>query len=250
MINVILVGSSGKMGAIITESIEKHDDINILYGIDLVTDVTRSYPTFDNIYKVEQKADVIIDFSNPDTTDSVLNYALETSTPLIICTTALSEKQTQNIYAAAAKIPVFFSFNMSMGINLLLELSKKAANILGTDFDIEIIEQHHNQKIDAPSGTAYMIASEINNVRDNKMQYVYDRHTTRGKRKSNEIGIHSVRGGTIVGEHEVVFAGKDEVIKISHSAYSRQVFATGAINAARFIVDKPAGLYSMKNLIK
>ena len=249
MIKVILVGCNGKMGSAITAHINRCEDIEIAAGVDKFYGVSRDYPVYDSIAEVEGKQDVIIDFSNPEANESIIKYAVETGTPVVICTTGLSDAQTENVKAAAEKVGVFFSFNMSLGVNLIVELSKKAAAVLGDDFDIEIIEQHHNQKIDAPSGTAYMLANAINETLDNKMQYSYDRHSVRRKRDSREIGIHSVRGGNIVGEHEVIFAGTDEVVTISHSARSKEVFATGAVNAARFLNGKGAGLYSMKDII-
>lgn len=249
MIKIILVGCNGKMGSAITAHVNRCEDIEISAGVDKFHGVARDYPVYDSIAEVEGKHDVIIDFSNPDANESIVKYAVETGTPVVICTTGLNEAQTENIKSASKKVGVFFSFNMSLGVNLIVELSKKAAAVLGDDFDIEIIEQHHNQKIDAPSGTAYMLANAINETLDNQMQYNYDRHSVRRKRDSREIGIHSVRGGNIVGEHEVIFAGTDEVVTISHSARSKEVFATGAVNAARFLCGKGAGLYSMKDII-
>ncbi len=249
MTKIILVGCNGKMGSAITAHVNRCEGLEISAGVDKFHGIQRDYPVYDSIAEVEGKHDVIIDFSNPDANESIMKYAVETGTPVVVCTTGLSAQQTEGINAASKKVAVFCSFNMSLGVNLIIELSKKAAAVLGDSFDIEIIEQHHNQKIDAPSGTAYMIANAINETLGDKMQYNYDRHSVRAKREPREIGIHSVRGGNIVGEHEVVFAGMDEVIKISHSARSKEVFATGAVNAARFLCGKSAGLYSMKDII-
>ena len=250
MLKIILVGCSGKMGAAITAHIGNSNDLKIIAGVDKFRDVNRAYPIYENISDITEPGDVIIDFSNPDSTDATLSYAESHGIAAVIGTTGLSKAQEEAIQRTSKKVPIFSSFNMSLGVNLLLELSKKAAAVLGADFDIEIIEEHHNQKIDAPSGTAYMLANAMNEVRHNTMRYQYDRHATRAKREPNEIGIHSVRGGNIVGEHEVIFAGNDEIIKLSHSARSKNVFAVGAVSAARFISRKPAGLYSMKEMIE
>lgn len=250
MIKVILVGCNGKMGSAITERIKESDGIIIAAGVDKYLGVEREYPVYDDIFSVDVSADVIIDFSNPEVNENVVKYAKEKGLGIVVGTTGLSDQQIENINAAAKEIAVFFTFNMSIGINLLLELSKKAASVLGNDFDIEIIEQHHNLKLDAPSGTAFMLANAINETLDSRMQFTYDRHSVRAKRNKNEIGIHSIRGGNIVGEHEVIFAGTDEVITLSHSARSKQVFATGAVNAAKFLSGKPSGMYTMKELIE
>jgi 4-hydroxy-tetrahydrodipicolinate reductase len=180
----------------------------------------------------------------------MLEFAKQKKIPAVICTTGYSDEQIKKINDAAKVIPIFFSSNMSLGISLIKDLAKKAVSVLGEEFDVEIVEKHHNQKIDAPSGTALMLANEINSEVGEKYTYEFDRHSKRQKRSKNEIGIHSVRGGTIVGEHEVIFAGKDEVITISHSAFSKKVFAVGAVNAVRFIIDKPAALYTMDDLLK
>ena len=197
-----------------------------------------------------EKPDVIIDFSHPSALDSLIGYALSTGTPLVLATTGYSDEQIEKIKKSSEQIPVFFTFNMSLGINLLVELAKKATAVLGDQFDIEIVEKHHNQKIDAPSGTAIMLANAVNDTLDNKMKYTYDRHSQRKKREKNEIGIHSIRGGTIVGEHDVIFAGRDEVITLSHQASSKEVFAVGSVNAAIFMNGKKKGLYTMADFIK
>ncbi len=249
MKNVILNGCFGRMGKVITELAQKSDTLNICAGVDAFGSGNAQFPVYKQISDVKEKADVIIDFSNPSALDNLLTYAIGTKTPLVLATTGFSKQQIEEIESAAKQIPIFFTFNMSLGINLLTALSKKAALVLGSDFDIEIVEKHHNQKLDAPSGTAIMLANSINQVYGDALQYEYDRHSKRMARPKNEIGIHSVRGGTIVGEHEVIFAGKDEVITLSHSASSRDVFACGAVRAALYITDKAAGLYDMNMLI-
>lgn len=248
MYNVILVGSGGKMGKFVANGVSKEDTLNIVCGVDKFNN-GESFPVFSTFDEINVKADLIIDFSNPSLLDGMLNFAIKNKIALVIATTGYSEEQIEKIKEASEVIPVFFTFNMSLGVNLICSLAKKAASILGDGFDIEIIEKHHNQKLDAPSGTAIMLANAVNEVFDDKMNYEYDRHSKRQKRTKNEIGIHSVRGGTIVGEHDVIFAGHDEVITVSHSAYSREVFATGAIKAAKFIANKPAGLYDMNSIM-
>lgn len=248
MLKIILVGCGGKMGNAVTERIKITEGAEIIAGVDKFNKAGRDYPVFDSINEINLKADVIIDFSHPDAVLEVVEYAIANNTPLVECTTGLNEEQTELIKNASDKVAIFSSFNMSLGVNLITELAKKAATILD-GFDIEIIEQHHNQKIDAPSGTAYMLANAINETLDNKMQFNYDRHSVRAKRSPKEIGIHSIRGGNIVGEHEVIFAGTDEVITISHSARSKEVFATGAVNAAKFLYGKTKGLYDMQDII-
>lgn len=251
-IKIIVCGINGKMGQVLKNSINSRNDCKLVAGIDKseVFYNDKNYQTYtfsDDLSSLE--ADVIIDFSHPDMLDSLLNFSTSKKIPLVICTTGFSEEQISKIHIAAKKIPIFFSGNMSLGINLLIELSKKAAKVLGDNFDIEIIEKHHNQKIDAPSGTALMIANAISSQKQNT-QYTFDRHQKREKRKSNEIGIHCVRGGTIVGEHEVIFAGQNELLSISHSAQSKEIFALGALKAAKFICSCKEGLYSMNDLIK
>lgn len=249
MTKIILSGCNGKMGGVITDIISSMDDCEIVCGID-VADIRRQpYPVYTSFSDVNIAADVIIDFSHPSALDNLLDYALKNKIPAVLATTGYSDSAIEKIKSASSKIPVFFTFNFSLGVNLLVALSKKAAQVLGNDFDVEIIEKHHNQKLDAPSGTAIMLANAINGVFDDKMVYEYDRHSKRQKRTNNEIGIHSVRGGTIVGEHDVIFAGRDEIITLSHSAGSKQVFAAGSVKAAKFIAGKPAGLYDMNDVI-
>lgn len=249
MTNIILCGCNGKMGKVITNLVSENDDCRIIAGIDINTQ-SDSFPVFDSFGKLNVAGDVIIDFSSPALLDPLCDYIQKTGTPAVLATTGYSGEQTEKIKALAKSAPIFFSFNMSLGINLLVELVKKAACILGENFDIEVIEAHHNQKVDAPSGTAVMISEAIKqSLCDDEYHEVYDRHSVRQKRGEKEIGMHSVRGGTIVGEHTVMFAGHDEILSISHSARSKEVFAAGAVKAALFMVGKPAGLYSMKDII-
>ncbi len=248
MIDVILVGSGGRMGKFVANGVSKENNLRIACGVDKFNN-GEIFPVFSNFSEVNVKADLIIDFSNPSLLDGMLDFAIKNKVGLVIATTGYSEEQIEKIKDASKQVPVFFTFNMSLGVNLICSLAKKAASILGDGFDIEIIEKHHNQKIDAPSGTAIMLANAVNEVFDDKMNYEYDRHSKRQKRTQNEIGIHSVRGGTIVGQHDVIFAGPDEVVTVSHAAYSREVFATGAIKAAKFLYGKPAGLYDMNDIM-
>lgn len=248
MTRIILSGANGKMGKVIQSVVSGRDDCEIVAGVDLNTR-SDSFPVYDSIKNVKEKADVVIDFTNPVLLDDLLFYSKETGTPLVIATTGYDAAQKKQIEDASKESAVFFTYNMSLGINLLANLAKKAADILGRDFDIEIVEKHHNQKIDAPSGTALMLADAICEEFDEPLKYEYDRHSKREKRSKNEIGMHSVRGGTIVGEHEIIFAGRDEIITLSHSARSKEIFAVGAVNAAVFMNGKNSGLYSMKDLI-
>lgn len=249
MVNILLSGANGHMGRVIASVAEGREDCTIAAGIDINTAAYGGFPIFKSPQECSVQGDVIIDFSHPAALDGLLRYAKETKTPLVVATTGYTPEQIAQIKAAADEIPVFFTFNMSLGINLLVELAKKATQVLGGQFDIEIIEKHHNQKIDAPSGTAIMLADAINEAAGNQYEYKYDRHSERKKRDKTEIGMHAVRGGTIVGEHEVIFAGRDEVITLSHSARSKEVFAVGSVNAAVFLKGKPAGLYDMSKLI-
>ena len=249
MIKIIMNGCNGKMGQVITKIVADTDDCEIVCGIDVNHSIKNTYPVYKSISEFNEKADVIIDFSHPSTLTSVLEYAKSAKTPAIICTTGLSAEQRQEIVDASKEVAMFFSANMSLGVNLLIDLVTRAAKILEENFDIEIIEKHHNQKIDAPSGTALAIADAIAESITNEAEYTYDRHSVRKKRSKNEIGIHSLRGGSIVGEHSVIFAGQDEVIEVKHQATSKEVFAVGAVRAAKFLAGKPAGMYEMKDLI-
>lgn len=248
MVRIILSGALGKMGRVIGSIVAERNDCTIVAGVDLNTDPLVSFPVYSSPFAIKEEADVIIDFSHPSLLVDLLEYAASKKLPAVIATTGLSGEQIDLIHTCSKQLPLFFTANMSLGVNLMAELAKKAAQIL-QGFDIEIIEKHHNQKIDAPSGTALMLAEEINNALPSPYQYVYDRHSKRQMRTKAEIGLHSVRGGTIVGEHEVLFCGKDEILSISHSAASKDVFATGAVAAAVFLHGKPKGLYSMKDII-
>lgn len=249
MTRIILSGASGAMGHKIAEAAAERNDCVIVAGVDIQTESNLGFQIFSCPKDITAQADVIIDFSHPAALESLLEYALEKKLPIVVATTGLSEEQCEKIESVSKVIPVFHTGNMSLGINLLIALSKQAVKVLGSSFDIEIVEKHHNKKIDAPSGTALMIAREIAAERDLPSTFEYDRHSVRRAREKSEIGIHSVRGGTIVGEHEVIFAGHDEVVTISHSAQSKGVFATGAINAALFLTKSAPGLYDMNDLL-
>lgn len=249
MTRIIMNGCNGKMGQVITRLAAEDSDAEIVAGFDIKDDKENTYPVFTNPEDFEGEADVVIDFSHPSSLTGILSFCKKRKLPVIICTTGLSSEQKEEFKEASKEIPVFFSANMSIGINLLIDLAKKAAKLLEGSFDIEIVERHHNQKIDAPSGTALAIADGIDEVLSFPAEYVYDRHSVRRKRKNTEIGISAVRGGTIVGDHEVIFAGNDEVIELSHHAHSKEVFAVGAIKAAKFIKGKAAGMYDMNDLI-
>lgn len=249
MINILLSGCNGKMGQVITRLSEQYEDLKIVSGYDIADNGKYDYPVFTELNSCDVKVDVIIDFSNPAALKSLIAFATEKKLPIIVATTGLSSDQKKLLTIASDSIPVFYSANMSLGVNLLIDLVKKAAKILDQNYDIEIIEKHHNLKLDAPSGTALAIADSINEVLDQKHEYVYDRHSRMKKRSKSEIGIHAVRGGTIVGDHSVMFAGNDEIIEISHFAGSKEIFGTGALRAARFIYDKKPGMYNMNDLI-
>ena len=249
MTNILLCGCSGRMGEAVSKLVGERNDAKIIAGIDVSSLAQASgYPIYQNISEFSGKADVIVDFSHHTALPSLLEYAINTNTPIVVCTTGHTEAELAAMEEASKKVAVFHSGNMSIGINLLMELCKKASETLGTAFDVEIVEKHHNKKLDAPSGTALMLADTVKSTRE-RTEYVFDRHSVRRQRSTDEIGIHSVRGGTIVGEHEVIFAGNNEVITISHSAMSREIFAAGAVRAAVFMTDKDAGLYNMSNVI-
>lgn len=250
MINILMSGCNGKMGQVITRLSENYENLKIVAGFDLYAQAKNDYPVFSKFRDCNVKVDVIIDFSNPDAFENVLNFALEKKIALVMATTGLSQIQRKQLDEAARTIPVFFSANMSLGVNLVIDLVKKAVKVLESSFDIEIVEKHHNQKLDAPSGTALAIADAINSTLDQKQEYMYDRHSRRRKRSKNEIGIHAVRGGTIVGDHSVIFAGSDEIIEINHMAMSKDIFGTGALKAANFLASKAPGLYNMTDLIE
>ncbi len=250
MTKVIMHGCNGKMGQMITGLIAADDEIEIVAGVDAFETGNNTYPVFKSIGLCDIGADVVIDFSNAQAIDGLLDYCMEKKLPCVLCTTGLSEAQLQKVEEAGEKTAVLKSANMSLGINLLLKLLKDAAGILApAGFDIEIVEKHHNKKVDAPSGTALALADSINEELNNAYEYIYDRSGRREKRPVKEIGLSAVRGGTIVGEHDVIFAGADEVITFSHTAYSKAVFGKGAIQAAKFLPGKPAGKYDMSDVV-
>ena len=250
MVKAIMNGCNGKMGQSITAICKEDKDIEIVAGIDLYDGIKNDYPVFTSIDACDVEADVIIDFSNAKAVDALLSYSAKKNIPVVLCTTGLSEEQLSEVDKTAGKVAVLRSANMSLGINTLMELLKKAALVFApAGFDMEIVEKHHNQKLDAPSGTALALADSMNEALDNAYSYKYDRSKERVKRDSHEIGISAVRGGNIVGEHEVLFCGQDEVIEFKHTAYSKAVFAKGAVEAAKFLAGKPAGHYDMADVI-
>lgn len=250
MVNIIMHGCNGKMGQVITNIIKEDQETQIVAGIDVANHIQNEYPVFTNIFDCNVDADVIIDFAAAQAVDSLLAFAVEKQIPVVLCTTGLSEEQLEKVKEAEKKIAILKSANMSLGINTLMKLLQSAANVFApAGYDIEIVEKHHNQKVDAPSGTALALADSINQARNNEYEYIFDRSQKREKRDKKELGISAVRGGTIVGEHEVIFAGVDEVIEIKHTAYSKAVFGKGAVEAAKFLKGKPAGHYDMADVI-
>jgi 4-hydroxy-tetrahydrodipicolinate reductase len=250
MVNIIMHGCNGKMGQVITDIVAKDDNAKIVAGIDVAAGRDNGYPVFTNIDDCDMDADVIIDFAAAVAVDKLLEYGERRQIPIVLCTTGLSQEQLEKTAATSKKVAILKSANMSLGINTLIKLLKDAANVFApAGYDVEIVEKHHNQKVDAPSGTALALADSINESQGGKYEYVYDRSQVRQKRDAKEIGISAVRGGTIVGEHEVIFAGIDEVIEFKHTAYSKSVFAKGAVEAAKFLKGKPAGMYDMADVI-
>ncbi len=250
MTKVIMHGCNGAMGQTITRLIAKDPQIEIVAGVDRYTGIENTYPVFTNINDCDVVSDAIIDFCNASAVDDLLDYAVAKQVPVVLCTTGLSEEQLKKVEEASKKVAVLKSANMSIGINLLMKLLKEASvKLAEAGFDIEVVEKHHNQKLDAPSGTALALADAINEEFDGAYEYVYDRSTRREKRDAKEIGISAVRGGNIVGDHDVIFAGEDEVITFSHRAYSKAVFGKGAIQAAKYIAGKGPGHYEMKDVV-
>ena len=250
MTDILLHGCNGRMGQMIAGLLENDADARIVAGVDAYTGRENPFPVFSKIEDCDVKADVVIDFSNAGAVDALLAWCVENRTPVVLCTTGLSEEQLKKVEEAAKETAVLKSANMSVGINLLLKILKEAAPTLAAaGFDIEIVEKHHNQKVDAPSGTALPLADAINEASGGVYTYVYVRSQVRQKRDSRELGISAVRGGTIVGDHDVIFAGTDEVVTFEHRAYSRAVFGKGAIQAAKFLAGKPAGRYDMSDVI-
>lgn len=250
MINVIINGCNGKMGQVIAAMAAAQSDIRIVAGVDRYPDSFHNpfpvYPSFD---ECPVECDVVVDFSLPQALPSLLKWGLNKKCALVIATTGFNEREQQTIEEYSKEIPIFQAANMSIGINLMYQLIQQAAQVLGDSYDIEIIEKHHNEKVDAPSGTAYALANAINEVFLNSKHYIYGRHTKNDMRSPSDMGIHAIRGGTLVGQHAVMFAGEDEVIEIEHTAYSKQIFAVGALRAAKYMAHKGPGLYNMKNVL-
>lgn len=250
MVRMIMNGCNGHMGQVISELAAQDADAKIVAGIDIADKGIHEYPVFTDIEACDVEADVMIDFSSAKATDGVLSYCAEKKMPLVLCTTGLSPEQLEKVKETAEKTAVLRSANMSLGINTLLKLIQDAAKVLAAaGFDMEIVERHHNLKVDAPSGTALALADSLNEAMDNQYHYVYDRSQKREKRDLKEIGLSSVRGGTIVGDHEIIFAGPDEVVEFKHTAYSKTVFAKGALEAAKFLSKQTAGMYDMSHVI-
>lgn len=243
-------GCNGKMGQVISDLVAADEQAQVVAGVDVSNHIQNPYPVFASIKECDAEADVVIDFSNAAAVDELLIYCIEKQIPCVLCTTGLKEEQLQRVQAASEKVAILKSANMSLGVNLMLKLLKDAAAVLApAGFDIEIVEKHHNQKLDAPSGTALALADAVNEELNGEYEYVYDRSTKREKRSQKEIGISAVRGGNIVGDHDVIFAGTDEVITFSHTAYSKAIFGKGAVWAAKFLAGKPAGMYDMSHVI-
>ena len=250
MIKAIMHGCNGKMGQVISNLIAEDDDITLVAGIDAWDDGHNPYPVYKHISACDVEADCVIDFSHVSALDGLLEYCVSKKIPCVLCTTGLSEEQLSKVEEASGKVAILRSANMSLGINLLLKLLKEAAGVLApAGFDIEIVEKHHRRKLDAPSGTALALADSINEELGGTYEYVFDRSDRRQQRPDKEIGISAVRGGTIVGDHDVIFAGEDEVITLSHTAYSRAIFGKGAVQAAKFLAGKAPGMYQMSNVI-
>ena len=251
MTKIIMLGCNGRMGQMITDMVKQDDECTIVAGIDIVDNRDNGYPVYTKLADCDVEADAIIDFTSATDFESRMDYAVDKQIPIIECSTGLSEEQMDYLKKASEKVAVLKSANMSLGINLLMKLLKEAAvKLAGDGFDVEIVEKHHNQKLDAPSGTALALADSMNEALGNEYEYVYDRSQVRKKRDVKEIGISAVRAGTIVGEHEVIFAGTDEVIEFKHTAYSRSVFAKGAVEAAKFLAEQKRGMYDMGDVIR
>lgn len=249
MLKIIISGINGRLGSVIHRVADDREDIQVVAGVDISDNGENTVPVFANFQELAVKGDVIIDASHPSALAGLLDYAVKNGVPAVLAATGYSEEQEAMVDEAARTIPIFRSANMSIGVNLLAQLATACAKVLGNDFDIEIVEAHHNQKLDAPSGTAKMLAKAVEAGLNFTPEYVYERESKRQKRDHKEIGMHAIRGGTIVGEHEIIFAGRDEIITISHSARSKEIFAVGALNAAKFIADKDAGRYAMPDMI-
>ena len=249
MVRVLMHGCCGAMGRVITGLAADREDLKIVAGVDRNTDDSLGYPVFQSLEACDVEVDAIIDFTAAPAVDHLLDYCAEKKVPVVLCSTGLSDAQMAKVSESAKKVAVLRSANMSLGINLLMKLVKDAAATLAdAGFDIEIVEKHHNRKLDAPSGTALALADSINEAMEDRYHYTYDRSARHEKRDPKEIGISAVRGGSIVGEHDVIFAGQNEVVTISHTAYSRAIFGKGALEAAKFLAGRPAGLYNMADV--
>ena len=248
-VRIFLSGCMGRMGRVITEMCEEYEDTVIVAGSDVVANPNSSFPIYDDPTKCQEEFDVIIDFSHVSAFAKITELAESKNKPIVMCTTGLSDEQKADLKKLSEKVGVFYSGNMSLGINVLINLVKKAAAQLYPDFDIELVEEHHNKKLDAPSGTALMIADAMNETLDNQLEYVYERQSKRQKRDKKELGISSIRGGNIIGEHKVMFIGGEEILTISHSAQTRSVFARGAVSAAKFMLGKGPGMYDMQDMV-
>lgn len=250
MTKMIMHGCNGRMGHVIIDLVKEDKDIEVVAGVDAYGESSYDFPVFKSLEECNVAADVIVDFSNASAAEGLLAYCEKTSTPVVLCSTGLSEEQLLKVKETSKKVAVLKSANMSVGVNALMKVLKEVSPLFAAaGFDIEIVEKHHNQKLDAPSGTAIALADSINDSLGNEYEYVYDRSTRREKRPEKEIGISAVRGGTIVGDHDVIFAGHDEVVTLSHRAYSRAIFGKGAIEAAKFLAGKPAGMYDMSDVL-
>lgn len=249
MIDVLIYGIGGKMGANVLSALKDADGIRAVCGVDKFSPDTVKVPVYESAQNAHEHVDVLIDFSRPDALEDILAFAQKSGCALVLATTGYSAAQQEKIDAMSAKVPVFQASNFSLGVNLLIDLAKRAANVLGLAYDVEIVEAHHNMKVDAPSGTAVTIAKEVAAQYEGGKKFVYGRHEDNKRREVQEMGIHSIRGGTIVGKHDVMFIGKDEVITISHEAQSRMIFAVGAVRAAKYVAGKPAGKYDMSMML-
>ncbi|MDR1467028.1 MAG: 4-hydroxy-tetrahydrodipicolinate reductase [Oscillospiraceae bacterium] len=249
MKKIIITGANGRMGRTTAEYVADRDDCTVVAGVDKRVNFMGNFKIFSSMDKIDKRADVLIDFSHPEFIWQILNFCTKKRLPAVICTTGFSDAQNKKIISASSEIPIFLSENMSISINLMTRICKEITRVLDREFDIEIIERHHNKKIDAPSGTALMLANVMSSMKKDKQKYVYTRHSYRKPRAKNEIGISCIRGGSVVGEHEVIFAGNNEILSIKHSAQSKRVFVSGAINAALFIIQKDPGLYTMSDLM-
>ncbi len=251
MVRMIMHGCNGRMGHVIVDLCKEDNDIQVVAGVDAFGDNNYDFPVFKSLAECDVDADVIVDFSNASAVDGLLDYCVSKSIPVVLCSTGLSAQQLDKVKEASAKVAVLKSANMSVGVNVLIKVLKEVSPLFAAaGFDIEIVEKHHNQKLDAPSGTAIALADSINESLNNEYEYVNDRSTRRQKRPVKEIGISAVRGGTIVGDHDVIFAGLDEVVTLSHRAYSRAIFGKGAIQAAKFLAGKSAGMYDMSDVLQ